>query len=281
MVERPKLGTGISFKMHHLASIQSDQFPIDWLELLTETFLVPTKKISSVLEQLKRRFPLVLHGVGLGIGSAEPLDFDYLSKVKRLANEIDAPWISDHISWGQAPGAHLHELLPLPYTREVADYVIERARVVQDFLERPFALENISSYALVKKGEMKEWEFCSYVIEASQTHMILDVNNIYVVARNLGYDAQEYMNGLPWDRILEIHLAGHSDMGEWIFDTHDCAITKEVWELYRQAWARSGHPATLIEYDGLSQSFDEIAKEVAKAREIQQEALHACTLCPT
>lgn len=272
---KAKLGTGVSFKMQHLADIQKDEFRMDWFELLTEEFLVPSKRVSFALEVLKERCPLVLHGVGLSIGSPLPLDFDYLSKVKRLADELDPPWVSDHLSWGQVPGAHFHELLPLPLKKEVADYVVERAKIVQDYLERPFALENVTSYLRAEDEEMEEWEFCSYVVEKSKTHMLLDVNNIYVTARNHRFNPRDYFKRLPWDRIVEIHLAGHLESDGWFLDSHNRPLISEVWDLYKEAWGLAGQPATLVEYDGISQSYSDICVEVAKARELQEEVLHA------
>jgi uncharacterized protein (UPF0276 family) len=179
------LGIGVSFRVKHLPDIQGTSVPIDWFELITDQFLVETKKNSLALEYLVGRYPIILHGVGLAIGSPMPLDFDYLGKVKELAKRVKAPFVSEHLSWGKVPGANFHELLPLPFTWEVADYVIERAKIVQDYLELPFALENISSYMEAEGKEMSEWDFYSYIVEKSETYMLLDVNNIYVNSKNI------------------------------------------------------------------------------------------------
>ncbi len=280
-MKRPKLGTGVTFKMSHLPEIQKGALLVDWFELLADHHLVPSKRLSSALEVIKGTYPLVLHCTGLAIGSSTPLNFDYLARVKRLADELDSPWISDHISWGQVPGAHFHDLLPLPHTKEVAEYVAERAKIVQDYLERPFALENVSVYVEAEESQMSEWEFCSYIVEKSQTFMLLDVNNIYVSAHNTGFDYRDYLKDLPWNQIIEIHLAGHTekttDTGKWIVDSHNRPVRKEVWELYKEAWTRAGQPSTLVEHNGIDQTFPDICEEVRKAKELQEESNYAAT----
>lgn len=261
--------------MEHFAEIQEKEVPIEWFELITDQFLLPAKKSDQMLEYLIGRFPLVLHGVGLGIGSSTPLDFDYLRRVKALARQVGAPWVSDHLCWGQIPGANFHDLLPLPFKKEVADFVIEKAKIVQDFLEVPFALENVSSFYQTDDAEMEEWEFYSYVVEHSNTWMMLDVNNIYVTSRNVGFDPRQYLDALPYERVIQMHLAGHTDNGRWVIDSHDQIVREEVWELYREAWLRANEPATLLEWDENLISFEATCQEALKAKFYQEEVIRA------
>ncbi len=243
----PKLGIGVAFRMQHFEEIQKSPGLIEWFELFTEHFLEPSQWSTIALDFLSEQYPLVLHGVSLGIGNSTPLDFDYLRKVKALAKRVRAPWISDHLCWGQIPGAHFHDLLPLPFRKDVADYVVERARIVQDYLEIPFALENLSSCVQAEDREMDEWEFYSYVVRQANVYMMLDVNNVYVSSRNIGFDVDQYLASLPYDRIVQVHLAGHSETGEWVMDTHDRPVRDEVWNIYKKVWRLADQPATLLE----------------------------------
>ena len=179
--------------------------------------------------------------------------------------------LSDHLCWGRLPGAHFHDLLPLPYTQEVVKYVSERARIVQDYLEIPFALENLSSYVAYNQDEMTEWEFYSAVVEKADIYMMLDVNNIYVSSRNHGFDPLDYIAYIPIERVIQIHLAGHSDYGDYVLDTHDHAVRDEVWELYAEVWPRTGGVSTLLEWDDNFVSFEETWKEALRAKAFQRE----------
>lgn len=226
---------------------------------------LPLKNLERILE----RYPVVQHGVNLAIGSPDPLDFDYLKKLKKLAQKTKTPWISDHLCWGRLPGAHFHDLLPLPYTQEVIDYVVERARIVQDYLEVPFALENLSSYVTFKDDQMAEWEFYTQIVEKADIFMMLDVNNIYVSSHNHGFDPEDYYNNLPLDRVLQIHLAGHSRQNGCIIDTHDNYVCDEVWAIYADVYPRTGGVSTLLEWDDNFLSFDDTWQEALKAKAFQ------------
>ena len=217
----------------------------------------------------------VQHGVSLAIGSPDPLDFDYLKRLKALARKTKTPWISDHLCWGRLEGAHYHDLLPLPYTQEVIDYVSERARIVQDYLELPFALENLSSYVAYSQDQMPEWEFYSAVVEKANIYMMLDVNNIYVSSRNHGFQPMHYVDNIPLDRVLQIHLAGHKDCGDYILDTHDNYVCDEVWKLYGEVYPRTKGVSTLLEWDDNLVSFQETWEEALKAKAFQK------SLCST
>lgn len=228
------------------------------------------------LERILDRYRVVQHGVNLAIGSADPLDFEYLKKLKTLAKKTKTPWLSDHLCWGRLPGAHYHDLLPLPYTKEVIAYVSERAHIVQDFLEIPFALENLSSYVAYEADEMPEWEFYTAVVEKAGIYMMLDVNNIYVSSRNHGFDPKEYYKNLPLERVLQIHLAGHSDYGAYVLDTHDHYVRNDVWQIYADVYPKTRGVSTLLEWDDNFISFEETWKEALKAKEFQKTLILSC-----
>lgn len=267
----PNLGIGIGLRIEHYEEIFRLEPEIDWFEIISENFMVEGGMPLMNLDRILERYPVVQHGVSLAIGSPDPLDFSYLKKLKELTRRTKTPWVSDHLCWGRLPGAHFHDLLPLPYTQEVIDYVAERARVVQDYLELPFALENLSSYVAYQDDVMPEWEFYSAVVEKADIYMMLDVNNIYVSSRNHHFDPSEYYNNIPLDRVLQIHLAGHSDCGDYVIDTHDNYVRDEVWEIYAAVYPKTGGVSTLLEWDDNFISFEETWKEALKARQFQQQ----------
>lgn len=265
----PDLGIGVGLRIPHYEDIFTTQPDIDWFEIISENFMVDGGKPIENLERILDRYPVVQHGVSLGIGSPDPLDFDYLKRLKKLAKKTKTPWISDHLCWGHLPGAHYHDLLPLPYTKEVIDYVAERARIVQDFLELPFALENLSSYVAYTNDEMPEWEFYSAVVEKADIYMMLDVNNIYVSSRNHGFAPRQYYNNIPLHRVLQIHLAGHTDHGDYCLDTHDNYVRDEVWQIYAEVYPKTGGVSTLLEWDENFLPFKETWEEALKAKKFQ------------
>jgi uncharacterized protein (UPF0276 family) len=271
----PNLGIGIGFRPIHYAEICAHWPPIDWFELISENFLLASGETMERLDRLLERYPVVLHGVTLAIGSADPLDFDYLKKLKALARKTKAPWVSDHLCWGKLAGAHYHDLLPLPQRRDVAAYVAERARIVQDFLEVPFALENVSSYAGYKDDEMPEWDFYRTVVEQADIYMMLDVNNIYVSSRNHGFAPKDYYSQLPLERVIQIHLAGHTDYGAYCLDTHDNRVCDEVWKIYAEVYPQIQGVSTLLEWDGRFLSFEATWQEALKAKKFQKQTLEA------
>ncbi len=267
----PNLGIGIGLRIPHYDHIFSTLPSIDWFEIISENFMIeeglPLKNLNRILEH----YPVVQHGVNLAIGSPDPINFDYLKELKALARKTKTPWISDHLCWGRLPGAHYHDLLPLPYTKEVIDYVAERARIVQDYLEVPFALENLSSYVTYKQDQMPEWDFYASVVEKADIFMMLDVNNIYVSSQNHGFDPKEYYKNLPLDRVLQIHLAGHKRCDGYILDTHDNYVCDEVWELYGKIYPLTGGVSTLLEWDDNFLSFEDTWQEALKAKAYQNE----------
>lgn len=266
----PNLGIGVGLRIPHYDDILTHLPPIDWFEIISENFMVEGGKPLYYLQKILEHYPVVQHGVSLGIGSPAPLDFDYLRKLKKLTRLTKTPWVSDHLCWGKLPGAHFHDLLPLPYTQEVIDYVAERARIVQDFLELPFALENLSSYVSYQDDAMPEWTFYSAVVEKADIYMMLDVNNIYVSSRNHNFDPLDYCNNVPLERVLQIHLAGHTDKGTHVLDTHDNYVCDEVWKLYGYVYPRTKGVSTLLEWDENFLSFEDTWKEALKAKQFQQ-----------
>lgn len=266
----PNLGIGIGLRIPHYDDIFKNQPEIDWFEIISENFMVDAGKPLENLQRILERYPVVQHGVSLAIGSPDPLDFNYLKKLKALTKITKTPWVSDHLCWGRLPGAHYHDLLPLPYTQEVIDYVAERARIVQDYLELPFALENLSSYVSYKEDQMPEWDFYSAIVEKADIYMMLDVNNIYVSSRNHGFDPKTYVDHVPLDRVLQIHLAGHKDYGTHIIDTHDDYVCDAVWDLYAEVYPRTNGVSTLLEWDDNLISFQHTWDEALKAKKFQK-----------
>lgn len=269
----PNLGIGIGLRIPHYEEIFEKQPDIDWFEIISENFMVDGGKPLENLYRILERYPVVQHGVSLAIGSPDPLDFNYLKKLKALTKITKTPWVSDHLCWGRLPGAHYHDLLPLPYTKEVINYVVERARIVQDYLELPFALENLSSYVAFRKDEMTEWEFYGTIVEKADISMMLDVNNIYVSSRNHGFEPKEYYENLPLDRVLQIHLAGHSDYDAYVLDTHDNYVCDEVWKIYAEVYPKTRGVSTLLEWDDNFLSFQQTWDEALKAKQFQK-SLH-------
>lgn len=268
--EVPNLGIGIGLRPVHLPDIFATWPEIDWFEIISENFLEEGHALSN-LEKILERYPVVMHGVSLAIGSSAPLDWEYLKKLKNLVRKTKSPWVSDHLCWGRLPGARFHDLLPLPRRPEVVDFVAERSKIVQDYLEVPFALENLSTYADFTNDVMTEWEFYAAVVEQADIAMMLDVNNIYVSSRNLGFDPKEYYSHLPLDRVVQIHLAGHTDRGAYILDTHDHPVRNEVWQIYKDVYSKTNGVSTLLEWDDHYISFEETWKEALKAKAFQKE----------
>lgn len=264
------LGIGIGLRPVHYPDIFSKKPSIDWFEIISENFMVDGGPVLENLERILASYPVVQHGVSLAIGSPDPLDFTYLKKLKTLARKTKTPWISDHLCWGKLPGANFHDLLPLPFTKEVIDYVVQRVKIVQDFLEVPFALENLSSYSSFHCDQMTEWEFYSEVCEQADVFMMLDVNNIYVSSRNQGFLPEDYYNNIPLERVIQIHLAGHTDFGDYIIDSHDNYVCDEVWKIYAEVYPKTKGISTLLEWDDNFVSFEDTWSEALKAKAFQK-----------
>jgi uncharacterized protein (UPF0276 family) len=261
------LGIGVGLRSVHFAHILRHWPAVDWLEIISENFLDSQGRPRYVLEQIAERYPVVMHGVSLSIGSTDPLDFDYLAKLNRLARAVNACWISDHLCWTGVAGRTSHDLLPLPLTDQSLAHVAGRVRIVQDVLGRQLVLENPSSYVTFAASTMPEWEFVARLADQTGCGLLLDVNNVYVSSRNHDFDPREYLRSIPAERVVQFHLAGHSDLGTHCIDTHDGRVVDAVWELYREAVALTGGAATLLEWDAKIPSFEEVHAEAQRARE--------------
>lgn len=261
------LGLGLGLRTVHYQHILREQPAVDWFEIISENYLDSQGRPRHVLRQIAERYPVVMHGVSLSIGSTDPLNFEYLAKLKRLAGEIDARWVSDHLCWTGVAGLNTHDLLPVPLNDETLQHVIARVRTVQDFLERPLVLENPSSYVTFASQTMTEWEFLARLAEATDCGLLLDVNNVFVSSVNHDFDPAEYVRGVPHERVVQFHLAGHTDCGTHRIDTHDREVIDPVWELYRLAHTLTGGASTLLEWDANIPPFPIVHAEVLKAKE--------------
>jgi uncharacterized protein (UPF0276 family) len=262
----PHLGFGVGLRSVHFDYILQQQPQVDWFEIISENFINSQGRPRYVLDQIAERYPVVMHGVSLSIGSSDPLDFDYLAKLKRLAGQVKAVWVSDHLCWTGVLGHNTHDLLPLPLNETTLRYVVGRIRTVQEFLERPLVLENPSSYVSFADDTLREWEFLSAMAAEADCGLLLDVNNVYVSSVNHSFDPLEYIASVPAERIVQCHLAGHTDCGTHIIDTHDGQVIDRVWELYRLAYRRTAGISTLLEWDADIPEFPVLHAEVLKAR---------------
>lgn len=260
------LGFGVGLRNVHFSHILQHWPAVDWFEIISENFIDSAGRPRHVLEQIAERYPVVMHGVSLSIGSTDPLDFAYLAKLKKLSREVNARWISDHLCWTGVAGRTSHDLLPLPLTEEALAHVVARVRTVQDYLERPLVLENPSSYVTFAADTMPEWEFLSRLAAETGCQLLLDVNNVYVSSRNHDFDPHEYLRSIPHDRVKQFHLAGHTDLGTHCIDTHDGRVVDRVWDLYREAVGLTGSASTLLEWDAHIPTFDEVHAEALKAK---------------
>jgi uncharacterized protein (UPF0276 family) len=262
----PALGIGVGLRRAHYAQVMAERPAMGWFEVITENFMVAGGRPLEVLEQVCANYPVVLHGVSMSLGSADRLNRDYLRGVAELARRFAPVWISDHLCWTGVGGKNLHDLLPLPYTVETAMHVARRIRQAQELLGRHILIENVSSYLSYTQSRMQEWEFVTAIAEEADCGILLDINNIFVSAFNHRFDATQYIDGIPLDRVVQFHLAGHRDHGSYLLDTHDHPIRSEVWELYDYAVARFGAVSTLIERDDNIPEFAELQSEAEEAR---------------
>jgi uncharacterized protein (UPF0276 family) len=269
----PNLGFGIGLRSAHYAYIESRRPPVDWFEIISENFMDSHGRPRHVLDQLAGSYPIVAHGVSMSIGSTDPLDRDYLLRLKRFAGEIEPVWVSDHVCWTGVAGVNTHDLVPIPFTEESLTHVVRRIRIVQDILERPLVLENPTSYVTYVASTMTEWEFLARMADAADCGLLLDVANVHATAVNHDFDAREYLLALPHERIVQIHLAGQDDLGTHIIDTHDRGVSDEVWELYRLAVQLTGGVSTLIEWDDRLPPFPQVHAEALKARDFAAATL--------
>jgi uncharacterized protein (UPF0276 family) len=269
----PNLGFGVGLRPPHLADILSGGPNADWFEIISENFMDNEGYTSQVLDQLVGQVPLVMHGVSLSIGGTSPLNRDYLHKLKALAKRVKPVWISDHLCWTGLGSHNSHDLLPLPFNEQTLQHLIQRVHQVQDVLERPLILENPSSYIQFRASTMKEWEFITALVDATNCGLLLDVNNVYVNAHNHNFDAQRYIRAIPHKNVVQIHLAGPTLCGEYMIDTHDSPVPTRVWELYLLAQQLTGGVSTLLEWDANIPSYQELLAELDKARQLMSSGI--------
>jgi uncharacterized protein (UPF0276 family) len=262
------LGYGLGLRSQHFKHILKTQPQVDWFEIISENFIDSQGWPRHVINQIAEQYPVVMHGVSMSIGSTDPLNISYLKKLKVLAKEINAQWVSDHLCWTGVLGKNTHDLLPLPLTEETLYHVVERIKTVQDILERPLVLENPSSYLQFNEDTFSECDFIREMANESDCRLLLDINNVYVSSFNHGFDPLEYIQSLPIKRIVQFHLAGHHHKGTHIIDTHDNFVVEQVWELYKETIKLTGEVSTLLEWDSNIPEFSILKKEVLKAKKI-------------
>ncbi len=260
------LGIGIGLRVPHYDHILSKKPTVDWFEVISENYMVDAGRPLAILDQILEQYQVVQHGVSMYFGSTDPMSREHLKRLKCLVRRTNTPFLSDHLCWGSVDGTYTHDLLPMPYTFAAAKNTAERIKHVQDFCEVPVIVENVSSYAEFHISEMSEWEFLSEVAERADCGILLDVNNIYVSSMNHSFNPMDYVNGVPHERVGQIHLAGHSKYERYILDTHDHAVIDPVWKLYAHAIKKCGPTATLLEWDAKIPSFEEVHSEALKAR---------------
>ncbi len=270
--DRPFLGFGLGLRPTHYEKILHDSPAVDWFEIISENYLVPGGKPLHYLDRVRDRYPMVMHGVSLSIGSQDPLNREYLKQLRSLADRIEPSWISDHLCWTGAHGINAHDLLPLPYTEEALKHVAARVGEVQDFLGRRILLENVSSYVTYPESEMSEWEFLREIAVRADCLILLDINNIYVSSVNHEFDPLTYLDAIPADRVWQFHLAGHRNLGDYLIDTHDEPVIDPVWQLYTRAVQRFGRVSTMIERDDNIPPLTELLAELDHARRLAADA---------
>jgi len=266
-------GFGLGLRTEHYRDFVEGRPRVDWLEVISENYMVPGGKPLHYLDTIRRDYPMVMHGVSMSIGSSDALDLDYLRGLKALADRIQPAWISDHLCWTGVDHHNLHDLLPLPYTEEALAHLVARVGRVQDVLGRRLLLENVSSYVAFAGDEMSEWEFIAELAQRADCELLLDVNNVYVSSRNHGFDARRFIDAMPAARVRQIHLAGHEDNGTHVVDTHDHPVCDAVWDLYRYTVQRLGEVPAMIERDDHIPLLAELLDELDVARRIAAQAV--------
>jgi uncharacterized protein (UPF0276 family) len=263
----PNLGIGLGLRTVHYSHIVERWPALDWFEIISENYMQTCGRPLDFLDAIAEHYPIVMHGVSLSIGSTDPLDRAYLRELRALRDRVGARWVSDHLCWTGVAGKNTHDLLPLPYTEEALAHVVARVRHVQDFLGAPLALENPSTYAELAGASMSEWEFLGRLAEEADCALLLDVNNVYVSAHNHGFDPFTYLNAIPFDRVVQLHVAGHTHHGTHIIDSHIGPVVEPVWRLLAAAWKQARGVSVLLEWDAEIPSFEETHAEALRARE--------------
>ncbi len=271
-------GFGLGLRAEHYAAFELEpQTRVDWLEILSENYMVPGGAPLWHLDRIRRDFPMVMHGVSLNIGGTDPLNLEYLRDLNTLVQRVQPGWVSDHLCWTGTQGKNMHDLLPVPYTEETLRHITDRIQRVQDYLGRRLVIENPSTYVAFAADQMPEWEFVAEMLRRADCELLLDVNNVYVSSVNHGFDPQQYIDAIPAGRVRQIHLAGHETHDGYLIDTHDHPVCEAVWDLYAYTVQRCGTVPTMIERDDNIPALRELLDELDHARAVQAKALHAQT----
>jgi uncharacterized protein (UPF0276 family) len=268
----PDLGVGVGLRTTHYAHILEHEPDVAWFEVVSENYMQTAGRPRFVLDRVAARYPIVMHGVSLSIGSTDPLDFEYLRELRTLRDAIGARWVTDHLCWTGVAGKNTHDLMPMPYTDEAVRHVARRVREVQDFLAAPIALENPSTYAEFARGSLTEWGFLAAVACEADCGILLDVNNLYVNSYNHGFEVDDYLNAVPWDRVVQLHVAGHTRHATHIVDTHIGPVEPSVWDLLGEAWLRADGPSVLLEWDAEIPPFEQVHAEALRAHDAIESA---------
>ncbi|NQZ09977.1 MAG: DUF692 domain-containing protein [Algicola sp.] len=262
------LGFGVGLRNPHFGYLMRNEPGVDWFEIISENFIDNHGYDRYVLDSLREKVPVVMHGVSLSIGSSDPLNMDYLAKLKQLADEIKPRWISDHLCWTGIAGINTHDLLPMPLTEASLKHVTARVNQVQDYLQRPLIIENPSTYLEFEQSTLKEWDFLRLLTEQTGCGLLLDVNNVFVSATNHQFDCLDYIDNLPHDKIVQIHLAGPTQSGQCMIDTHDQPVPTPVWQLYQRVIELCGPVSTLLEWDANIPDYPDLLLELYKAKAV-------------
>lgn len=266
----PNIGLGLGLRSKHFDYILNHKPPVDWFEVISENFMDTGGRPRHILNQIAEHYPIVMHGVSLSIGSTDPVNYEYLEKLKQLAADVKPAWVSDHLCWTGVLGMNTHDLLPVPLTRETLAHIAERIMRVQDYLHRPLVLENPSTYLAFQHSTIPEPEFLARLTEETGCSLLLDVNNVYVTCFNNDLDPVEYINHIPADKVVQMHIAGHQFCGTHIIDTHDREVIPEVWELFHQAWQHTEGTSVLLEWDSNIPEFEQYHTELLKAKKYME-----------
>jgi uncharacterized protein len=268
-------GHGIGLRTNHYGHVLEHGLKADFIEVVSENFMNRGGRPNAVLHRARQDVPVILHGVSMSLGGVDPLNERYLKTLKELRHEIDAAWISDHICFGAVGGNYGHDLWPLPYTEEAITNIVQRITKVQDFLGEQIVIENVSSYVQYTASSLSEWDFISAILERADCYMLLDVNNVYVSSRNHGFDAYDYLNGIPVSRVKQLHLAGHLDCGTYLLDNHSTAVPECVWTLFRHVVRRFGHVPSIVEWDENTPELQVVLDQAELARSLESKLLPA------
>ncbi|MEW8431386.1 MAG: DUF692 domain-containing protein [Candidatus Thiodiazotropha sp.] len=271
--QRPFLGYGLGLRRQHYNDVLDTRPDVDWFEIISENYMVDGGKPLHYLDRIREHYPMVMHGVSMSIGSTDPLDYDYLARLKALMERVEPAWFSDHLCWTGMDKLNLHDLLPLPYTEEAIGHVVERVSRVQDYLGRQMLLENVSSYVTYSESQLTEWDFLREVVERADCLLLLDINNVFVSAFNHDFDPHDYLDAVPGERVHQIHLAGHTQEENLIIDTHDHPIADPVYGLYAEAIRRFGRVSTMIERDDHIPPLAELLRELDRVRQIGESGV--------